>query len=319
MKKIGILTSGGDSSGMNAAIRAAVRTAVSVGIEVIGFRKGFLGLMKCDYLTMDTMTVAGIVQRGGTILHSARCKEFTTEAGQRAALENLGKTGVEGLIVIGGDGSLKGAMALNELGLPVIGIPASIDNDIPFTDMSLGVDTAMNNIVYAVDCIKDTASSHERTFVIEVMGRNCGYLASMTAIAVGAEFAIVPESPFDTSEICRRLRTRYHEGRNDAIIVVAEGAATAREIANSIEECIGFETRVTVLGHYQRGGAPSVFDRLLGSRFGKRAVEMLIAGERGKMVGLCGRSIAATPLSEVATSVRVPDPEMMNMAEVLGI
>jgi 6-phosphofructokinase 1 len=319
MRKIGILTSGGDCSGMNAAIRAAVRTAVSGGIEVIGFRKGFLGLIKGDYLEMDTMTVAGIVQHGGTILHTARCKEFTTEAGQRTALENLEKLGVEGLIVIGGDGSLKGAMALSEIGLPAIGIPASIDNDISFTDMSLGVDTAMNNIVYAVDCIKDTASSHERTFVIEVMGRNCGYLASMTAIAVGAEFAIVPETPFDTSEICRRLRIRYREGRNDAIIIVAEGAATATEIAASIEVCIGFETRVTVLGHYQRGGAPSVFDRLLGSRFGKRAVEMLVAGEKGKMVGLSGRSIVATPLSEVATSCKMPEPEMLGMAEVLGI
>jgi 6-phosphofructokinase 1 len=319
MRKIGILTSGGDSSGMNAAIRAAVRTAVSGGMEVVGFRKGFQGLINCDYMEMGTMTVAGIVQHGGTILHTVRCKEFMYEPGQQAALKSLETLGVEGLIVIGGDGSLKGAMALDSLGFPVIGIPASIDNDIAFTDMSLGVDTAMNNIVYAVDCIKDTASSHERTFVIEVMGRNCGYLASTTAIAVGAEFTIVPETPFDTSEICRRLQTRYREGRNDAIIIVAEGAATAREIADKIEGCIGFETRVTVLGHYQRGGAPSVFDRLLGSRFGKRAVEMLVAGEHGKMVGLCGRSIKATPLSEVAASVRVPDPEMLGMAEVLGI
>ena len=230
MRKIGILTSGGDSSGMNAAIRAAVRTAVSAGVEVIGFRKGFLGVMQCDCLRMDTMTVAGIVQRGGTILHSARCKEFMTEASQTAALENLKKLGVEGLIVIGGDGSLKGALALNNLGLPVIGIPASIDNDIPFTDMSLGVDTAMNNIVYAVDCIKDTASSHERTFVIEVMGRNCGYLASMTAIAVGAEFAIVPESPFDTSrqppgrspKVSRSVSVSRRELRYSVITSAAE-------------------------------------------------------------------------------------------------
>ncbi len=319
MKKIGVLTSGGDCSGMNAAIRSTVRTALAGGIEVIGFRKGFLGLIRCEYQEMDSKSVAGIMQRGGTILQSARCSEFMTEAGQKTALENLVKMGVEGLVIMGGDGSLKGATALDRLGFPVVGIPASIDNDIPRTDMALGVDTAMNNIVYAVDCIKDTACSHERTFVIEVMGRNCGYLASTTAIAVGAEFAIVPKTPFDISEICERLSARYQEGRSNAIIIVAEGAATARDIADSIKDVIGFETRVTVLGHYQRGGAPSVFDRLLGSRFGKRAVEILTGGERGKMVGLSGRSIIAVPFPEVAAGVRVPDSEMLRMAEVLGI
>lgn len=319
MRKIGILTSGGDCSGMNATIRSAVRTALAAGKEAVGFRKGFQGLINCDFIEMNTMTVAGILQHGGTMLRSARCKAFMTYEGQQTALNNLHNLEVDGLIVIGGDGSLNGAMVLDGLGFPVMGIPASIDNDIAFTDMALGVDTAMNNIIYAVDCVKDTASSHDRTFVIEVMGRNCGYLASTAAIAVGAEFAIVPEKPFNMDEICRSLQARYREGRSDAIILVAEGAATAREIADSIEKCSGLETRVTVLGHYQRGGAPSAFDRLLGSRFGKRAVELLMAGERGKMVGLSGRSICATPFSEVVTSVRLPDAEMLKMAEVLGI
>ncbi len=318
MKKIGILTSGGDCSGMNAAIRSVARTALNCGVEVIGFRKGFHGLISRNFLRLDSKSVAGILQKGGTVLHSARCPEFKKEDGRKSALENLLELGVDGLIVIGGDGSLNGAMALGSLGFPVIGIPASIDNDIPRTDMALGVDTAMNNIIYAVDCIKDTASSHERAFVVEIMGRNCGYLASMCAIAVGAEFALVPEVPFDIFDICGRLRNRYAEGRSNAIIIVAEGVTSGQEIADRIKDEIGFETRVTVLGHYQRGGSPSVFDRLLASRFGKRAVEMLLSGERGKMVGLSGGAIIAVPLAEVIGGVRAPDAEMFRMAEILG-
>lgn len=200
MKKIGILTSGGDCPGMNAAIRAAVRTAIRMNIEVVGFRKGYLGLMKGDAIPLDTKAVSGILHRGGTFLQSARSPEFKTPAGQRTALNNLKALGVEGMVVMGGDGSLTGALALHGLGVPVVGIPASIDNDIPFTDMSLGVDTALNNIIYAVDCIKDTASSHARAFVIEVMGRNSGYLASISAIATGAEYALVPEREYDLAE-----------------------------------------------------------------------------------------------------------------------
>src|SRR5512136_1066204 len=278
MKKIGILTSGGDCSGMNATVRAAVRTGLRLGVEMVGFRKGYLGLMRNDWLQLDTKAVSGIMHRGGTFLQSARSREFPTVEGQQHALENLKSLHVDGLIVIGGDGSLNGAHALHRLGFPVVGIPASIDNDIPFTDMALGVDTALNNIIYAVDCIKDTASSHARSFVIEVMGRNSGYLASIAAIASGAEYALVPEREFDLTEICQQLRARYEEGRDNAIIILAEGAGSAHEIANNIKDAIGFETRVTVLGHYQRGGAPTVFDRLLASRLGKFSVEMLVAG-----------------------------------------
>lgn len=319
MKKIGILTSGGDCSGMNAAIRAAVRTAIRMNIEVVGFRKGYLGLMKGDAIPLDTKAVSGILHRGGTFLQSARSPEFKTPEGQRTALNNLKALGVEGMVVMGGDGSLTGALALNRLGLPVVGIPASIDNDIPFTDMALGVDTALNNIIYAVDCIKDTASSHARAFVIEVMGRNSGYLASISAIATGAEYALVPEREYDLAEICQQLRARYEEGRDNAIIILAEGAGHGHEIANSIKDAIGFETRVTVLGHYQRGGAPTVFDRLLASRLGKKSVELLVTGTWGVMVGLSCNAILATPLEDVIKGEKRPQDEVLRLAEVLGV
>jgi 6-phosphofructokinase 1 len=319
MKKIGILTSGGDCSGMNAAIRSAVRTALRMHIDVMGFRKGFAGLLKGDAIPLDSRAVSGIMHRGGTFLQSARCREFLTEEGQIRAVDNMRSLGIEGLVVLGGDGSLSGALALKRRGFPVIGIPASIDNDIPFTDMSLGVDTALNNIIYAVDCIKDTASSHARAFVIEVMGRHSGYLASIAAIATGAEYALVPEREVDLTEICHQLRARYEEGRDNAIIILAEGAGNAQEIADSIKDVIGFEVRVTVLGHYQRGGAPTVFDRLLASRFGKRGVELLVSGEHGVMVGLACNSLLATPLEDVVKGDKRPQDEVLRLAEVLGI
>jgi 6-phosphofructokinase 1 len=319
MKKIAILTSGGDCSGMNAAIRGAVRTAARFNLEIIGFRRGYLGLINGDGIRLDSRVVAGTLHRGGTFLQTARCPGFLTLEGQQEALASLENLGVEGLIIVGGDGSLAGALALHRLGFPVIGIPASIDNDIPCTDMAIGVDTALNNILHAVDCIKDTASSHARAFVIEVMGRNSGYLASVSAIATGAEFALVPERPFDLADICRHLSSRYEEGRDNSIIILAEGAGNAQEIANSIKDAIGFETRVTVLGHYQRGGAPTVFDRLLGSRFGKRAVELLLEGEKGKMVGIACAALIAVSLEKVVNGTKRPDEEMLRMAEALGI
>ena len=319
MKKIGILTSGGDCSGMNAAIRAAVRTGLRLGIDMVGFRKGYAGLMKGDCIPLDNKAVSGILHRGGTFLQSARSPEFRTPEGQQKALENLRELGVDGLVVLGGDGSLNGALALHRLGFPVVGIPASIDNDIPFTDMAMGVDTALNNIIYAVDCIKDTASSHARAFAIEVMGRNSGYLASIAAIASGAEFALVPEREFDLTEVCQQLRARYEEGRDNAIIILAEGAGHGQEIADTIKNAIGFETRVTVLGHYQRGGAPTVFDRLLASRFGKQAVELLVAGQKGIMVGLSCNAILATPIEDVVKGEKRPQDEVLRLAEVLGI
>ncbi|MDA8414575.1 MAG: 6-phosphofructokinase [Desulfobacteraceae bacterium] len=320
MKRLAILTSGGDCSGMNAAIRAAARTAVANDIEMIGYHKGYAGLLKNDYQILDTRAVSGVLQRGGTFLQSARSQEFRSEEGRRKALDNLMKERVEGLIVIGGDGSLNGALALDRMGFPVIGIPASIDNDIPYTDMALGVDTALNNIIYAVDCIKDTASSHDRAFIVEVMGRNSGYLASTTAIATGAEFAIVPEVEFDLSEMCHKLRRRYDEGRTNALIIMAEGVGSAQSIADGIKDTVGFETRVTVLGHYQRGGAPSVFDRLLGSRFGRKSVELLMSGTKGVMVGLAASSLTTTLLEMVANGGQKKlNEDLLRMADILGI
>ena len=320
MKRIAILTSGGDCSGMNAAIRAAVRTALAAGMEVIGIQKGYRGLIDRQFIKMDSRSVSNILQRGGTFLQSARCKEMTTEAGQIIAAQNLEGTGVEGLVVIGGDGSLRGGMALHHRGIKVIGIPASIDNDIPFNEMALGVDTALNNIIYAVDCLKDTASSHDRAFVVEAMGRNSGYLAVAAAIACGAEFALIPEQPVKIEEICQNLNRRYREGRSNSIIMVAEGAGSAQDIADQIKDCIGFETRIMVLGHYQRGGSPSVFDRILGSRYGVAAVEALQEGNSGKMLGLSNGKITQTDLTEVfAADSRPIDEMMLKLAHTLEI
>ncbi len=320
MKRLAILTSGGDCSGMNATIRAAARTALANDVEMIGYRKGYAGLLKNDFIVLNSQAVSGTLQRGGTFLQSARSAEFRTEEGRKNALDNLLKEKVEGLIVIGGDGSLSGALALDKMGFPVIGIPASIDNDISYTDMALGVDTALNNIIYAVDCIKDTASSHDRAFIVEVMGRNSGYLASTAAIATGAEFAIVPEVELDLSSMCHQLRQRYDEGRTNALIIMAEGAGHAQEIAEGIKNAVGFETRVTVLGHYQRGGAPSVFDRLLGSRFGMKSVEHLMNGTKGVMVGLSANSLTTTLLEMVVNGGQKKlTNEFLRMSQILGI
>ena len=320
MKRLAILTSGGDCSGMNATIRAAARTAIANNVEMIGYRKGFAGLLKNDHIILDTKSVSGTLQRGGTFLQSARSAEFRTDEGREKALKNLLADKVDGLIVIGGDGSLNGALALDRMGFPVIGIPASIDNDIPYTDMALGVDTALNNIIYAVDCIKDTANSHDRAFIVEVMGRNSGYLASIAAIATGAEFAIVPEAKLDLDDMCNRLHQRYDEGRTNALIILAEGSGHAQELAEQLKDSVGFETRVTVLGHYQRGGAPTVYDRLLGSRFGRKAVELLLSGTKGVMVGMAASNLTTTLLEMVSTGgQKKVSEELLRMADILGI
>ncbi len=318
MKRIAVLTSGGDCSGMNATLRAVVRAGLVLNLEVIGIQKGFQGLIDRLYETMTTRSVSNILQRGGTVLQSARCKEMRTESGLRLASENLKGMGVEGLIVIGGDGSLKGGYAIHQQGIPVIGIPGSIDNDISFTDVSLGADTALNNIIRAVDNLKDTASSHDRAFVVEIMGRNCGYLTVVATIASGAEYSLIPEEPYNLDDICSDLRKRYQEGRTNSIIMVAEGAGKAEDIADQIKNRIGFETRVIVLGHYQRGGSPSVYDRLLGARFGQAAVENLIKGNGGMMVGLQGSTIVLTELSTVISAgIRPINPMLPKLANQL--
>ncbi|PLX71510.1 MAG: 6-phosphofructokinase [Desulfuromonas sp.] len=319
MQRLGVLTSGGDCSGMNAAIRGVVRAGLSLDIEVIGFYKGYFGLLNSLHEPLTTRSVSGKLQLGGTFLQSARCREMYQPEGQLQAVENLRRLGIEGLVVIGGDGSHRGAMAIHEQGIPVVAIPASIDNDIPFTDMSLGVDTALNNIIRAVDCLKDTASSHDRTFVVETMGRNCGYLALVAAIACGAEYALIPENPYNLDEICTHLRTRFQEGRDNSIIMVAEGIGSAQEIADQIKDRIGFETRIMVLGHYQRGGSPSTFDRLLAARFGVAAVDALVTGSNGSMLGLSCGKLVLTDLEQVIAAGRRPiDQNLMSLAMTLG-
>lgn len=320
MKRIAVLTSGGDCSGMNAAIRGVVRAGLSNNLEVIGIQKGFQGLIDRQYELLTTRSVSGKLQVGGTFLQSARCLEMLEEPGQRLAADNLKGMGVEGLIVIGGDGSHRGALALQERGIPTIAIPASIDNDIPYTDMSLGVDTALNNIINAVDNLKDTASSHDRTFVVETMGRNCGYLALVAGIACGAEYALIPETSYDIDKICDNLRRRFQEGRDNSIIMVAEGAGKAEDIANQVKDRIGFETRIMVLGHYQRGGSPSTFDRLLAARFGVTAVQALLEGETGKMLGLsCGAIIRTDVKKSISAGRREIDKTLLELAATLGI
>jgi 6-phosphofructokinase 1 len=305
---------------MNAAIRGVVRAALSAGIEIVGVQKGYHGLIDRHYEIMSTRSVSSTLQRGGTFLQSARCKEMMEEPGQRLAAENLKGLGVEGLVVIGGDGSLRGALALHNKGIKVIGIPASIDNDLPFTDMSLGVDTALNNIIYAVDCLKDTASSHDRAFIVEVMGRRCGYLTLVAAIACGAEHALIPEVEHDMDTVCENLRKRYREGRDNSIIMVAEGVGSAQSISDQIKDRIGFESRIMVLGHYQRGGPPTSFDRLLGSRFGQGAVEALQDGESGKMIGLSCAQLTLTDLQKVLESGQRPiDKNMIKLARSLEV
>ncbi|NLI15344.1 MAG: 6-phosphofructokinase [candidate division Zixibacteria bacterium] len=318
LKKIGLLTSGGDSPGMNPCIRAVFREAAQHGIQVMGIRRGFAGLLDNDMFEMNSNHVSGIIQKGGTILLTARCEEFKYEEAQKEAINNLVKNECDALIVIGGDGSFHGAQALAGRGLDVIGIPGSIDNDIYGSDMSLGVDTAMNNIIEAVDKIKDTASSHERTFIIETMGRGSGYLALMSAIATGAEAAIIPEVKYDLEKIAARIKERYKQGKVSNIIIVAEGASTAYQVARQLSKIAGIVSKITVLGHLQRGGSPSGYDRTLASRLGSAAVLKLLEGYSGCMVGLVKGEIKVTTFENVFNNKRELGPRMIELAEVLG-
>jgi 6-phosphofructokinase 1 len=320
MKRIAVMTSGGDAPGMNAAIRAVVRTSLEQNIEVFGIRQAYAGLLSGDISLMTSREVSGILQRGGTVLQTARNEEFKTEQGQRKAIRRLNERDIEGVIVIGGDGSLRGAQVLNSLDVPVIGIPASIDNDIWGTNMSIGVDTALNTILDALDRLRDTASSHNRAFVIEVMGRNSGYLALMGSILGGAEVVITPERQMSMEEVATHMEDAYVRGKSHAITVIAEGAPyKATELMDYLEQNhTGFEIRLTILGHTQRGGSPTAFDRLLATRMGVSAVERLLRGERGIMVGLDGREISPRPLEEVTTRTRNITESYYGMAWMLS-
>ncbi|MDO8669827.1 MAG: 6-phosphofructokinase [Dehalococcoidia bacterium] len=322
MKKIGVLTSGGDAPGMNAAIRAVVRTAVGRGCEVAGIRQGYAGLIAGDLIPMGARSVGGIIQRGGTILGSSRSPEFKTPEGRNEARDALRRNGVDALVVVGGNGSQSGACELSRMGVAVVGIASTIDNDLYGSDVCLGVDTAMNVALEAIDRLKVTASSHHRAFVIEVMGRECGYLALMAGIAGGAEVIVIPEVEVDPEEIAGELQSTYERGKPHAMIVVAEGCRyNAERLVHYFKEHkerLGFELRVTILGHVQRGGSPGAQDRLLGSQMGVDAVERLAAGEHGVLIGLRNGIISATPLEEVVANKKPLDTGLLKLARLLS-
>jgi len=322
MKRIAVLTSGGDAPGMNAAIRAVVRTGLDLGMEVLGVSRGFAGLVDGEMAPLSARDVGGIIQRGGTILGSARSPRFRTEEGRRQALVHLAEHGVEGLVVIGGNGSQTGAYALHQMGFPVVGVASTIDNDLVGSDITIGVDTALNTALQAIDRLKDTASSHHRAFVVEVMGRECGYLALMVGIAGGAEMVVIPEAPADPEAVAAELRAAYARGKPHAIVVVAEGAAcnaaSLQEHFRTHQEQLGFELRATILGHVQRGGSPTAFDRLLASRLGAKAAELLARDQAGLLVGLIRDQVATTPLEQVAGRQKPIDMELYRLANVLS-
>ncbi|MCZ0703187.1 6-phosphofructokinase 1 [Natronobacillus azotifigens] len=319
MKKIGILTSGGDAPGMNAAIRAVVRKGIYHDLEVYGIYNGYQGLMEGKIVKMELGSVGDIIQRGGTMLYSARSEQFKTEEGQQIAIQQLEKYGIEGLIVIGGDGSFQGAAKLTAKGYPCIGVPGTIDNDIPGTDFTIGFDTALNTIVEAVDKIRDTATSHERTYVIEVMGRNAGDLALWAGLADGAESILIPERDQDFDEVIDRLRRGHDRGKKHSIIILAEGVGNGIDYGKRIEEATHYETRVTVLGHIQRGGRPTGFDRVLASRLGGKAVDLLREGKAGKMVGIQNNQLVDHDIIEVLKQPHNVDMSLYKLSCELSI
>ncbi|MCA0359456.1 MAG: 6-phosphofructokinase [Armatimonadetes bacterium] len=319
MKKIGVITSGGDAPGMNAAVRGVVRAALAREVQVVGFLHGYRGIISEEIVDLQSPSVGGIISQGGTMLRTARSPEFREKAGREQAVQVLRENEVDGLVVIGGDGSLTGARALHEeFDYPVMGVPGSIDNDIAGTDFSIGFDTAVNTALEAIDKIRDTAYSHERVFVVEVMGRANGFIALEVALSGGAEAVLIPEIPFSLLEICDNLRKARSRGKRSSVIVVAEGAARARDVKDFVQKNTGFEARESVLGHMQRGGSPTSFDRVLALRLGAIAANRLISGFRGEMVGVDGGKLVHHPLSYVLSTERNIDPDKLLLVEVMA-
>ena len=319
MKTIGILTSGGDAPGMNAAIRAVVRSAIYYGCKVYGINRGYKGLIEEDIYEMNLSSVGDIIHKGGTILKSSRCEEFKTEEGRLLAVRVLEKYGIDCLVVIGGDGSFNGAQKLSELGFPAIGIPGTIDNDLAYTDYTIGFDTTVNTIIEAIGNIRDTSYSHERVNIIEVMGRHCGDLALYAGLAGGAETIIVPEKNYNVEDVCNKLRTTQKRGKRHSIIVIAEGVGNAQDLGKEIIAETGADLRVTILGHVQRGGSPSAFDRILASRMGVRAVELLLDGKSARVVGIRDNHIIDMDINEALKMTRPFDKATYEMAKILSI
>jgi 6-phosphofructokinase 1 len=319
MKRIGVLTSGGDAPGMNPAVRAVVRKAIYHDLEVYGIYGGYAGLMSGNIKKLELGSVGDIIHRGGTTLYSARCVEFKSKEGQLQGIEQLKQHGIEGLVVIGGDGSYRGAKALTEQGFPCVGVPGTIDNDIPGTEFTIGFDTALNTVIDAIDKIRDTATSHERTFVIEVMGRDAGDLALWAGLAGGAETILIPEENYDMNEIAARLQKGHERGKKHSIIVVAEGVCSGVEFAKQLKEATNFDTRVSVLGHIQRGGSPTAFDRVLASRLGARAVELLIEGKGGRAVGIERNRLVDYDIIEALGRKHEVDMDLYKLSKELSI
>lgn len=321
MKRVAVLTSGGDAPGMNAAIRAVIRCGVAKGWGMFGVRNGYAGLISGNIREMGTRDVGGIIQKGGTILGSARCEEFKTEEGRLKGIRALRQLGIDALIVIGGNGSQTGSYHVYKLDYPVVGVASTIDNDLFGSEMTIGVDTALNIALEAIDRLKVTASSHQRAFLIEVMGRKCGYIALMSGIAGGAEYILLPEIEADPEEVAEKLRLAYEHGKAHAIIVVAEGAKyNAEALTRYFEkhrDRLGFKIRATILGHVQRGGDPGAFDRLLASRLGNGAIEAIDREEYGVLVGLNKGKITTTPLEEVVANKKEIDMDMVKLARIL--
>ena len=319
LKRIGVLTSGGDSPGMNAAIRAVTRTALYSGLDVVGIRRGYEGLLEGDLVPMTRSSVGGILLHGGTILRTARCPEFLRPEGVNAGASKLKENDIDALIVIGGDGSFRGAHELHERGVTTVGIPATIDNDMAGTDCTVGFDTACNTALECISKLRDTASSHDRMFIVEVMGRNAGFLALETGVACGAESVLVPEIAPDLDAICKKLSYAKERGKTHSLIVLAEGVMSASELAAKLRGQGRYDPRIVVLGHLQRGGAPSCFDTVLASRLGAAAVELLIKGERGKMVGRINGNIVSSEIRTAWETKRDLDPDMIRLVETLSI
>ena len=321
MDRIGVLTSGGDNPGLNPCIRAVVRMGLHKGTEVMGVHRGYAGLIGGEIDEMDARSVGGILGRGGTILGTARAPAFETPQGRRQALQTLNRFEINGLVVIGGNGSLTGALELHRLGFPTVGVPSTIDNDINGTDMSIGVDTALNTILGAIDKIKDTASSHNRAFLIETMGRNSGYLALASGLAGGAELVLCPEIETSLDDVIATVEEAYIRGKAHAIIVVAEGWKPGTdEVALKLTERkteLGFSVRVTRLGHVQRGGPASAFDRILATRLGAEAVRQLVAGNSGQMIGWLNSDFHVIPLEEAVTYQKELDKELYNLSTIM--
>ncbi len=322
MRRIAVLTSGGDAPGMNAAIRAVVRCAAARGWEVLGVHHGYAGLIGGEMRSLSVRDVGGILQQGGTVLGSARSPEFQTVEGREKALRHLNEQAAEALVVIGGNGSQTGAHELSEMDFPVVGVASTIDNDLVGSDITIGVDTALNIALEAIDRLKTTASSHQRAFLVEVMGRRCGYLALMAGLSGGAEAVVLPEVECDPEALGQELRDAYRRGKGHALVVVAEGAKYNAEARAGYfrehKETLGFDLRVTTLGHVQRGGAPSAFDRVLATRLGAGAVDALAHGERGVLVGVEKGEITTTPLVEVVGRQKPLDLRLVQLHEVLA-